>query len=86
VIALWLISRVWGVPIGPDNGATESFGFLDALASSYEALAVVFGLLALRSLVPAPAWRWSKWAPTLRVVAPLCVAGTLVAAVLGSRS
>jgi hypothetical protein len=86
LILLWMVSRTWGVPIGPDNGATESFGVLDALATSYEAVTVIFGLLAIRYWIPVPAWRWSKWAPVLRLVAPLCIVGTLIASVLSVRS
>ncbi len=86
VVVLWLVSRTLGVPIGPNNGAAESFGLLDALASSYEAATVVFGILALRAWTPVPAWRWSKWAPALRLAAPLCIAGTIAASVLSARS
>jgi hypothetical protein len=86
MIVLWLITRTLGVPIGPDNGATESFGLLDALASSFEAVTVIVGILALRAWTPTPAWRWSKWTPTIRLAVPICIAGTLAASVLSSRS
>jgi hypothetical protein len=86
VIVLWLASRTYGVPIGPDHGETEPFGLLDALASAYEAAIVVFGILALRAGIRASVWRWSRWAPLARVVGPLCVAATVTASLLGSRS
>lgn len=86
MIVLWLVSRTLGVPIGPDNGGTEPFGLLDTLASTYEAALIIFGVLALRSGIPTPTWRWSKWAPMMRFVAPLCIVGAMAASVISSRS
>ena len=48
IIALWAWTRLVGVPIGPDNGATEPLGVLDGVASVAEFCTVGFGLLALR--------------------------------------
>ena len=48
VIALWLFTRVAGVPLGPDAGTTESFGALDVLASTFEAVLVIACAHAMR--------------------------------------
>jgi hypothetical protein len=86
MILLWLASRTLGVPIGPDNGNTEAWGLLDSLASIYELAIVVFGALALRSGKPYPVWRWSTWKLTARLVAPICIVGTVIASLISSRS
>ena len=51
VICLWLVTRVVAIPLGPDAGATESFGVLDVAASVLELVAVAGCLAALR---PSP--------------------------------
>ena len=86
VVALWILSRVAGVPIGPDRGATEPFGILDSLASLGEAAAATFGILVLRAKIPRPSWRWSSWPIGLRCAAPACIVGTVVASVVSTRS
>jgi hypothetical protein len=86
MVVLWLYTRTVGVPVGPDNGATEEFGVLDILASTYEAAAVFLGVVAVRRLSGAPAWRWSKWAPALRLAAPCFLVATVAASLLASRS
>lgn len=86
VVALWLVTRLVGVPIGPDNGSTEPFGVLDILASVAEAAAAVSGLLALRSWTGRPLWRMRTWTVPARVLATACVVGTVAASVLSSRS
>jgi hypothetical protein len=86
IIALWLISRLVGVPVGPDNGGTEEFGVLDILATAAEVVVVGCGLLALRSWSFRPTWRWSQWSLALRVAAPLSVAATVMASLLSARS
>lgn len=52
VIGLWLLTRLWSVPLGPGAGTVEPFGALDILASTLEGV-VFFG--CLRALWPAPA-------------------------------
>jgi hypothetical protein len=86
IIGLWLVSRLVGVPIGPDNGGTEEFGVLDILATAAEVIVVGCGLMALRSWNFRPAWRWSQWPGALRVAAPLGVAATVMASLLSARS
>jgi hypothetical protein len=86
MVLLWFYTRTVGVPIGPDNGATEEFGVLDILASVYEAAAVVLGVIVLRRWSGAPAWRWSRWAPALRLATPCLLVATVVASFLAPRS
>lgn len=47
LISLWLLTRTIGIPLGPDAGSAESFGVLDILASSCEAMVVLAGIAAL---------------------------------------
>ena len=42
ILGVWAVSRVWGVPIGPDAWTPESIGWADALSSVCE-----FGIVAL---------------------------------------
>lgn len=46
VIATWAISRVWGVPVGPNAWTPEEVNLADALATVFEG-AIVVGALAL---------------------------------------
>jgi hypothetical protein len=51
-ILLWLWSRVVGLPLGPTPGATEHVGFVDLMATLFEA--VLVGIL-IAGLAPATA-------------------------------
>ena len=59
VLGVWVISRVWGVPVGPDAWTPESVTFTDALSSALEAGIVLcsIGVLVRPALAgrPAPA-------------------------------
>jgi hypothetical protein len=80
VVLLWALTRFVGVPIGPDNGATEELGVLDIFATCAELLTAAALVYLLRSGRPAasediaPAWRWSLW--------PLLTRATLTATVV----
>lgn len=59
VIATWFVSRVWGVPVGPDSWEPEPVSLADALATGFEAGIVLLSVavlvrpaLAQRSLRP----------------------------------
>jgi hypothetical protein len=47
VIAIWIVSRTAGLPIGPEAGEPEAVGFLDILSTVLEALVVVVGTYLL---------------------------------------
>ena len=47
VLALWLVTRTAGIPLGPGAGEVESIGGLDILATGLEAVVVVTAALAL---------------------------------------
>lgn len=60
VVALWALSRIWGVPVGPDAWTPEAVGLADALSTGLETGIVVCSLAVLaqptfarRSLRPA---------------------------------
>jgi hypothetical protein len=60
VIVTWAVSRVWGVPVGPDSWTAEPVALADALATGFEAAIVLTCLavlarpaLAQRTIRPA---------------------------------
>lgn len=46
IVALWVVDRVWGLPLGPTRGKPDPVGFGDSVASAFELLLVV-GCVAL---------------------------------------
>ncbi|MEA2398418.1 MAG: hypothetical protein QOK25_1974 [Thermoleophilaceae bacterium] len=48
VVALWLVSRTSGLPIGPAPGTAERFGALDSVATGDEAVLAVLMFFQLR--------------------------------------
>jgi hypothetical protein len=44
VLVVWFVSRVWGVPIGPDAWTPEPVALADALSSGFEAAIVLLSL------------------------------------------
>jgi hypothetical protein len=91
-VALWAITRFVGVPIGPDNGATEELGVLDIFATGAE-LATAGALIHLLrarpsrdGIVAPPVWRWSVWPPLTRVLLALMVVTVPLLSVFASRS
>jgi hypothetical protein len=48
LVAVWVVSRTVGVPVGPEPGSPEAAEFVDVAATSFEVLLVV-GSLALLS-------------------------------------
>jgi hypothetical protein len=87
VVAVWLLSRSAGIPIGPEYWSPEAIGFADVVCSAYEALIVLAAWRLLREgdreLRPATS-ALARFAPVF-VGAPLTVAAVLSAAgVLGT--
>lgn len=85
IIVLWTVSRFVGVPIGPDNGGTEPVGVLDVVATVAELVTAAGAWAVLRSGTFRPAWRWTWWAPTTRLIALAVAAGVPVTAVLAPK-
>lgn len=53
IIALWLVTRLVGIPLGPGTGTVEAFGPLDVLAGILELVVVLAGaMLLLRIELP----------------------------------
>ena len=83
IIAVWVVSRTRGVPLGPLAGAAEPVGFPDVLCTALEALVVVGSIALLRPSTaqrafPRGAVSASYWISSL-VVVPLTVAALLSA-------
>lgn len=52
IIALWIVSRTVGVPVGPESFEPESFGVLDGASKAVEVVLVAL-LLRLHALAKA---------------------------------
>ncbi|MHB8438256.1 MAG: hypothetical protein ACYDD4_03735 [Acidimicrobiales bacterium] len=86
VVVLWAVSRFVGVPIGPDNGATEHIGPLDVTATLCEVVCAVACLQLLRARTWRPSWRWTAWALPLRLSLLVVAVGVPLTSALSSRS
>lgn len=79
IVALWVISRTSGLPIGPEPGTPEAVGFADVVATAYEASIVVGSIWLLRSQdrpVPAGVMTFVRRV-SLAVVLPVTLAAAL---------
>lgn len=47
IIGVWAMSRIWGVPIGPDAWTPETVGLADVLSSAFEAGIVALSLAVI---------------------------------------
>ena len=87
VVALWMLSRSAGIPIGPEHWSPEAIGFADVVCSAYEVLVVIGGVILLRGRdrqLGRAGGTLGRVGPLL-VGAPLTVAAVVSAAgVLGS--
>ena len=92
VVALWAFTRFVGVPIGPDNGATEELGVLDIFATCAELMtagALVYALRGAQHGTPggvAPAWRWSLWPLLTRAALGATLVAVPLLSILAPRS
>ena len=86
IIAVWVVSRTVGTPVGPDAGNPESIGAMDVVATLDQL--VLAGLL-VTILKPAGQlarrMAWISGAPAVRLGVMLCSA-SLFATLLGSHS
>jgi hypothetical protein len=88
IAALWVVDRVWGLPIGPEHWKPESIGFADALASGFE-LFIAAGCLALLGRGSGRSGSRSRLGPrgALLLALPVLVLTTLgLLSVLGVAS
>ncbi|MDP9225864.1 MAG: hypothetical protein M3P18_18890 [Actinomycetota bacterium] len=85
VVALWLITRVSGLPVGPEPWTPEAVGFLDVVASLFEILLVAVAVMLLRGdAIPARTHvRWER--PHLAVFTGAVTAITYIALVGGGH-
>jgi hypothetical protein len=81
IVALWVVTRTYGVPAGPGAGEAEAVEFADTLATVFEVLLVV-GALALVRTAPTRLVRWPAGALTATVVLALVVAALTAASLL----
>lgn len=92
VVVLWAFTRFVGVPIGPDNGATEELGVLDIFATCAELVtagALFYVLRSGRLGTPggvAPAWRWSLWPSLTRAALAATFIAVPLLSILAPRS
>ncbi len=54
IVAVWVISRTSGLPVGPQSGTRETVNFTDFLATSFEALIVVGSVVLLGGSAERP--------------------------------
>ena len=47
IVVLWVWSRTFGLPVGPDAGAPEAIGIADVMATATEAVIIAGALLSL---------------------------------------
>src|SRR6266511_3740018 len=47
IVGVWVVSRVWGVPVGPDAWTPESVSLADALSTGFEFAIVAISLAVL---------------------------------------
>lgn len=48
IVAVWIVSRSVGVPLGPDAGHPEAIGFADTVTTTYEAALVIVAVYLVR--------------------------------------
>lgn len=61
IVALWIVSRTTGLPIGPTPWNPEPVGALDSIATSDEILLALVAVLGLRARGTGPIERGSRY-------------------------
>jgi hypothetical protein len=80
IIGVWAMSRIWGVPIGPEAWTPETVGLADVLSSAFEAGIVVLSL----AVIVRPALASQRLRPALAL--PGVAAAALGVAVVSSMA
>jgi hypothetical protein len=81
IVALWVVTRTYGVPAGPGAGEREAVEFADTLATVFEILLVV-GALVLARTAPARPVRWPAGALGVTALVALVLAGLTAASLM----
>jgi hypothetical protein len=81
IVALWVVTRTYGVPAGPGAGEREAVEFADTLATVFEVLLVVGALVRART-APPRAHRWPAGALDVSALVALIVAGLTAASLM----
>jgi hypothetical protein len=84
VVAIWLVSRTVGLPIGPWAGRPESIGVIDIMASVDE-LVIAAMVVAIVSAAPPRGLAWLRSGYATRVVVMLATA-SLFATTIGGHT
>jgi hypothetical protein len=79
IIGVWAMSRIWGVPIGPDAWTPEPVSLADALSTGFEAGIVVLSLAVL--VRPALAQRYVRPSFAMGGLGITCIAVAAVSTV-----
>src|SRR2546430_7045310 len=80
IVGVWVMSRVWGVPIGPEAWTPEAVGLADLLSTGFE-----IGIVALSlGVLVRPALAQQRLRPTL--ASPVVGVAALVVAVVSSMA
>jgi hypothetical protein len=80
IIGVWAMSRIWGVPIGPEAWTPETVGLADVLSSAFEAGIVVLSL----AVIVRPALASQRLRPAIAL--PGVAAAALGVAVVSSMA
>jgi hypothetical protein len=80
IIGVWAMSRIWGVPIGPEAWTPETVGLADVLSSAFEAAIVALSL----AVIVRPALASQRLRPA--VALPGVAAAALGVAVVSSMA
>jgi hypothetical protein len=75
VLAIWVVSRTTGLPVGGEIGAVEPVALLDGLAAAAEILVVAGGLRTVLRGRPALAVRSAGWPLGIALAAAWLVTG-----------
>jgi hypothetical protein len=69
VISAWAVTRTAGVPLGPSSGEVEDMGFIDVLATGFQALIVVscLAIIGWRQMAARQLSASVLWTGTLAV-------------------
>lgn len=81
IVALWIVTRTYGIPAGPGAGEREAVEFADTLATAFE-IALVLGALVLALTARARPLRWPPGALTASSVLGVAVAALTAASLL----